>query len=168
MALGGFWEAFGGFQDAFRGFWVASWRPRERLWRSLGSVMGHFWSSLVSSVGNMGPYEIYEIHGVFNGFSRVGRHPGGIWRHPGSIWNHLEGIWRQLGGIWRLLGGIWRLLGGRRAGLGDPRLRKHAQGRVTVHFLGARSKDPGCKQATRLQAVRFQATGCRLTGTARL
>ena len=116
--LGGTWE----IRKAIGDFWEAYGRPRDQFLRSLGSVMAHFGGSLASSVGNVGPYEIHEIPCVFVGFSRVGRHPGGIGRHPGSIWNHLGGIWRQLGGIWRFLGGIWRLLGGRGAGLGDTRI----------------------------------------------
>ena len=113
MLFRGFWEAFWRFWKVFGGFWEASGWPRDEFGRSLGSAMSHFGGSLVSSVGNALTSEIHEIRLVFVGFSRVGRHPGGIGRHPGSIWNHLGGIWRQLGGIWRFLGGIWRLLGSR-------------------------------------------------------
>jgi hypothetical protein len=70
---------------------------------------------------------MYEIHCVFNGFSRVGRHPGGIWEAFGGAREPFGGILEALGGIRRQLGGIWRLLGGRGAGLGDPKSRAPAQ-----------------------------------------
>ena len=35
---------------------------------------------------NMEPYEMYEIHRVFNGFSGGGRHPGGVWEAFGGAW----------------------------------------------------------------------------------
>ena len=95
--------------------------------------MAHFGGSLASSVGNVGPYEIYEIPTVLLVFQGL----GGIGRHPGSIWNHLGGIWRQLGGIWRFLGGIWRLLGGRGAGLGDPRILSSKISGGVLRGLGA-------------------------------
>ena len=52
----------------------------------------------------------------------------------------------SLGGLgykfagWEAAGGIWRRLGGREAGLGDPRLRKHAQGVVECLSVGVSSK----------------------------
>ena len=58
--------------------------------------MAHFGGSLASSVGNVGPYEIYEIPSVFIGFSRVGRHWEASRKHLEPSGRHLEAASRHL------------------------------------------------------------------------
>ena len=59
---------------------------------------------------NMEPYEMYEIHCVFNGFSGGGRHLGGIWEAFGGAWEAFGGILEALGGSWVAFGTFWRHL----------------------------------------------------------
>ena len=73
----------------------------------------------MSFIRNVGPHEMYEIHCVFNGFSGVGRHLGGIWEAFGGAGEPFGGILEALGGSWVALGAFrrhletpWRLLGG--------------------------------------------------------
>ena len=61
---------------------------------------------------------MYEIQCIFIGFSRVGRHPGGIWEAFGGAREPFGGILEALGGSWVALGAFrrhletpWRLLG---------------------------------------------------------
>ena len=62
------------------------------------------------------------------------------------------------GGIRKHLGGIRRLLGGRVAGLGDPRLRQHAQVKVKGSSPGARRLQPTTRL---LQEARSKMQGCK-------